>query len=178
MKSVIFAAAFAVSAAGAASAQTAACGQMTQLMASTQAKVKTLHGPQVEAGEDAITFTSKIQLAGFKACTVEAGKAADKFTGYWEEHLSCSGEADSADAANQFVESLWSCTRDIYTERHAVEAWIDGGYRVIGFEGEAPTAGRSAGLVDFGGANYARVVVEKAFDTSEEYRLNLYWSFK
>lgn len=177
MKSVIFTAAFAVSTAGVAAAQNAACGQVTQLMAYTQAQVKALHGALVKEDAETTEFASKLQLAGFKDCTIEAGKAVDQFTSYWEHHLSCSGEADSADAANQFVESLWGCTNELYSERHPVEAWIGGRYRVIGFEGEAPTAGRAVGLVDFGSTNYARVVVEKAYDMSEEYRLNLYWSF-
>jgi hypothetical protein len=75
------------------------------------------------------------------------------------------------------VESLWSCTRDIYTERQAGEAWIEGRYRTISFEGEAPIAGRVAGLVDFGTTDYARAVLEKSFDTSDEYDLHIYWSF-
>ena len=70
-----------------------------------------------------------------------------------------------------------ACTRDIYAERAPNEAWIGGRYRVIGFDAEVTTAGRAAGLVDFGKSDYARIDVEKAFDTSEEYDLHIYWLF-
>lgn len=179
MKSVIFVgcAALAIASGGVATAQAKACEQLTQLMAYKQPQVKALQGALVEEDKEKAEFTSKLQLAGFKDCTVEAGKTVDELTDYWEHHLSCSGEAESADAANQLVESLWGCTNELYSERHAVEGWIGGRYRVIGFEGETPTAGRAVGLVDFGTTDYARVVVEKAYDMSDEYRLNLYWSF-
>ncbi len=50
-------------------------------------------------------------------------------------------------------------------------------YRVIGFDAEAPTAGRASGLVSFGDTDYARVNVEKAYEDSDEYSLHLYWLF-
>lgn len=169
--------ALAVAGIGAAHAQTAACGQLAQLMTNSHAQVKALQGSLIEDGKEATEYKAKLQLAGFKDCTIKLAKAVDEFTDYWESQYHCDGEAASSDAANQVVESLWACTKETYSERHAGEAWIGGRYRVISFEGEAPTAGRSAGLVDFGETDYARVVLEKTFDTSDEYRLNIYWQF-
>ena len=49
--------------------------------------------------------------------------------------------------------------------------------RVIGFEAEVRTAGRGAGLVDFGKSDYALITLEKAYDLSDKYNLHIYWLF-
>lgn len=165
---------------GAAHAQATAtaCDQIVQLMAKPQSQVKALQGDKVSEDKDAIAFKAKVSLPGFSSCSLESDNAVDKFSGYLQHHLSCDGEAADADAANTLVETLWACTRDIYSERHAGEAWIGGRYRIISFAGEAPTAGRAAGLVDFGATDYARISLEKAYDMSDEYHLHIYWLFK
>lgn len=179
MKSGVVLGCVALAVAGVASAhaQTQACGQLAQAFTYSQAQVKALAGTQVEKDDDSTEFTSKLQLAGFKDCTIDIATKKDTFGDYWQHNLSCDGEAASAEAATQVVEALWNCTKETYSERHAGEAWFDGRYRIINFAGEAPLAGRSAGLVDFGTTNYSRITVEKTYDTSEDYRLNVYWLF-
>ena len=161
----------------AAHAQPAACTQLTQLMTRTHDQVKALQGALIEEDKDEFTREFKSQLGGFQSCKLYSGKEQDSLSDYCEHHLWCNGQAANAEAANTLVESLWSCTREIYSERQAGEAFIGGRYRVISFEGEAPIAGRSAGLVDFGSTDYARVVFDKAHDMSNEYNLHIYWSF-
>lgn len=170
--------AVALAGAGAAHAQAAACQPLTKLMTSTHAQVKALQGAQVKADATGATFTSKTQLPGFTACQIQSDKVKDNLSGYWEHHFSCDAEAANSEAANAAIEALWACTKDSFGERAADEAFIGGKYRVIGFEAEVPVAGRAAGLVSFGTTDYARVDVEKAYDSSEEYDIHLYWLFK
>ena len=154
-----------------------ACTQLTTLMAKTHAQVKALQGKLIEEDEDEFTRAFKSEVAGFQTCKLYSSKARNSISDYIDHHLWCDGTAKNADAANQFVEQLWACTKESYTERRAGEAFLDGRYRIISFEGEAPIAGRAAGLVDFGETDHARVVLEKAHDTSDEYTLHLYWSY-
>jgi len=158
-------------------AQPAACKQLPDLMGKTHAQVKALQGALIEEDEDEFTREFKSEVGGFQSCKLYSSKARDSIADYWEHHLWCDGKANNSDAASTFLESLWACTRDTYTERHAGEALIDGRYRFIKFEGEAPIAGRAAGRVDFGETDYARAIVEKSHDTSNEYSLHVYWSF-
>lgn len=162
---------------GAAHAQTAACTTLTSLMALPHAQVKALQGAQTEVEKDSITYVSKTQMPGMKGCTIESDLAKDKFTDYWQHHLHCTAELANGEAATQAIESLWSCTKDSFSERAANEAWMGGKYRVIGFDAEVQTGGRGAGLVSFGDVDYARVDVEKGYDTSNNYSLHLYWLF-
>lgn len=168
--------AMAVAGVGGAYAQTA-CGQIGQLMKLDHAGVKALQGAKSEENKEAIKYVAKAKVAGFSACSLSSDKAINDISDYWEHHLWCDGEAVSSEAATQTVESLWACLKDTFTERAPGEAWMDGKYRVIRFDGEAPLAGRSAGLVDFGETEYARMEVEKAYDTSDEYDLHIYWQF-
>lgn len=167
----------AVTGAGAAHAQAAACQPLKSLMAMTHAQVKAQQGARTEGDKDSITFVSKTQLPGFGQCTLKSDIAINDLIDYWEHHLSCSAEAENSEAATQAIEALWACTKDTYSERAPAEAWMGGRYRIIGFDGETPTAGRASGLVSFGDTSYARVNVEKAYEDSEEYSLNLYWLF-
>lgn len=174
---MLVAGAIAVAGAGAAHAQAAACQPLKTLMAMTHAQVKAQQGAQTESDKDSVTYTAKTQLPGFGVCTLNSDKAMNAITDYWEHHYACRAEAATSEAATQAIETLWACMKDIYTERAANEAWVGGRYRVIGFEGEVPTKGRGEGLVSFGDTEYARVVVEKAYDASKEYSLHLYWMF-
>ncbi len=167
----------AVTGVSAAHAQTPACSTLKSLMALPHAQVKALHGAQTEVEKDSITYVSKTQMPGMKDCTIESDLAIDKFTDYWQHHLHCTADLANSEAATQAIESLWSCTKDSFSERAPNEAWIGGKYRVIGFDAEVPTAGRSSGLVSFGDTDYARVDIEKGFDTSTNYSLHLYWLF-
>jgi len=162
---------------GAAHAQAAACTELPQLMMLGHAQVKGLQGAQIEQDSDEITYTPRRQVTGFSNCKLMSAKDEDGISGYLDHHLWCTGESASSDAADQFVEGLWTCTKDAYVERVTTEALIGGRYRVIGFEGEMPIAGKSAGLVDFGVTEYARVVFEKSYDASRDYNLHIYWSF-
>jgi hypothetical protein len=164
-------------AAGAAHAQTPACTTLNGLLAMPHAKVKALQGAKTEEDKESITYVSKTQMPGMTNCTIESDLAKDKFTDYWQHHLHCRAEAANSEAATQAIESLWSCTKDTFSERAPSEAWMGGKYRTIGFDGEVQTGGRSAGLVSFGDVDYARVDIEKSFDTSKEYSLHLYWLF-
>jgi len=163
--------------AGAAHAQAAACPTLKSLMAMPHAQVKALQGAQTKSDKESITYTSKTQLPGFTGCTIQSDIAKNTLVDYWEHHLSCSAKASNSEAATQAIEALWECTKDSYVERQPNEAWMDGKYRVIGFEAEVPSAGRGAGLVDFGDTDYSRVDVEKRYDESNEYSLHLYWLF-
>lgn len=167
----------AVAGVSAAHAQTPACSTLNSLLAMPHAQVKALQGAQTEAEQDSITYVSKTQMPGMKGCTIESGLAADKFSDYWEHHLHCTAELANSEAATQAIESLWSCTKDTFSERQPNEAWMGGKYRIIGFDAEVPTAGRNSGLVSFGDVDYARVDIEKRFDTSNTYSLHLYWMF-
>lgn len=162
---------------GGAHAQAAACTELPQLMTLNHAQVKALQGAQIEQDEDEITYTPKKQVSGFSGCKLMAAKEKDSISDYLDQHLWCTGESANSEAADQFVEALWACTKDTYVERVSTEAVIGGRYRVIGFEGETPIAGKSAGLVDFGTTEYARVVLEKSYDFSDDYNLHIYWSF-
>ncbi len=162
---------------GAAHAQTAACTTLNSLMAMPHAQVKALQGAKTEEDKESITYVSKTQMPGMKGCTIKSDLAIDKFTDYWEHHLSCTAELANSEAATQAIESLWACTKDTFSERQPNEAWMGGKYRIIGFDAEVPTASRNAGLVSFGDTDYARVDVEKRFDTSNTYSLHLYWMF-
>ena len=161
----------------AAHAQPAACTQLTQLMTRTHDQVKALQGALIEEDKDEFTREFKSRLGGFQSCKLYSSKAKATLSEYWGHHLWCNGQLSNAEAANQFAESLWACTKETYTERQAGEAFIGDRYRVISFEGEVPIAGRSAGLVDFGETEYARVVFDKSHDMSNEYNLHIYWSF-
>lgn len=163
--------------AGAAHAQAAACQPLSKLMTSSHAQVKALQGAQTEKDKDSITYVSKTQAPGMTDCTIQSNLAIDKFTDYWEHHLSCQADTVNSEAATQAIEALWACTKDIFSERQPNEAWIGGKYRVIGFEGEVQTNGRAAGLVAFGDTDYARIDIEKPFDTSNEYSMHIYWMF-
>jgi hypothetical protein len=162
---------------GAAQAQPAACAQIKQLMASTNAQVKAQQGAQKSTTAEDIVYVSKLQLAGFSNCTLESGKAKAKLSGYFEHHLGCEGSAADSETATQLVEGLWACTKDGFSERHDQEAWMGGKYRVIGFEGEQPSAGRAAGLVDFGTTDFSRIVLEKSYEDSEDFDVHIYWYF-
>jgi len=163
--------------AGAAHAQAAACQPLKTLLASSHAQVKALQGAKTASDKKTVTYVSKTQVPGMKDCTIESSIAIDPFTDYWEHHLACSAETANSETATQTIEALWACTRDVFSERQPNEAWVGGKYRVIGFDAEVPTKGRASGLVSFGDTDYARVDVEKPFDTSEEYSLHLYWMF-
>lgn len=162
---------------GGAHAQGAACTELPQLLLLNEAQVKGLQGAQIEQDEDQITYTPKKPLPGFSGCKLMASKQVDSISDYLDHHLWCAGESADSNAADAFVEGLWACTKDAYVERASTEALIGGRYRVIGFEGETPIAGKAAGLVDFGVTDYARVVLEKSYDTSNDYNLHIYWSF-
>jgi hypothetical protein len=163
---------------GVAQAQPAACAQIKTLMGSNNAQMKAQQGAQKTTTADAVTYNAKTQLGGFSNCTLTSTKGKAKLSGYFEHHFACEGSADTSEAATQMVESLWACTKDSFTERHDQEAFMAGKYRVIGFEGEQPVAGRSAGLVDFGTTDYARIVLEKSYDDSDEFDVHIYWYFK
>jgi hypothetical protein len=162
---------------GAAHAQTPACTTLKSLLAMPHAQVKALQGAKTEEEKDSITYVSKTQMPGMKSCTIESDRAIDKYTDYWQHHLSCSAELANSEAATQAIESLWSCTKETFSERQPNEAWVGGKYRIIGFDAEVPTAGRNSGLVSFGDTDYARVDIEKSYDDSDEYSLHLYWLF-
>lgn len=158
-------------------AQATACTDLPQLMMLTHAQVTALQGAEIAQDKNEITYAPKKQPGGFSGCKLMAARERDSISDYREHHLWCTGESASSDAADEFVERLWACTKDTYVERVSTEALIGGRYRVIGFEGETPVAGKAAGLVDFGVTDYARVVLEKSFDTSADYDLHIYWSF-
>ncbi len=178
LRGVVCCAVLAVAGITGAHAQTAACKQLPELMSKTLPQLKVLQGAQIEDDKDEITRAFKTMLDGFQECKLSSAKAIDSISDYWDHHLWCDGTSSSSEAANLFVEGLWACTKDTYTERRTGEAFIDGRYRMISFEGEAPIAGRSAGLVDFGETEYARVVFEKSHDMSKDYDMHIYWSFK
>lgn len=167
----------AVTGVSAAHAQTPACTTLKSLMALPHAQVKALQGAKTEEEKDSITYVSKTQMPGMTGCTIESDRAIDQFTDYWQHHLHCTADLANSEAATQAIESLWSCTKDSFSERAPNEAWMGGKYRVIGFDAEVPTAGRNSGLVSFGDTDYARVDIEKGFDTSTNYSLHLYWLF-
>ncbi len=168
---------FVAASAGAAHAQAAACQPLSKLMTSSHAQVKALQGAETENDKDSITYVSKTQPPGMTDCMIQSNRTIDKFTDYWEHHLSCKADTANSEAATQAIEGLWTCTKDGFSERQPNEAWIGGKYRVIGFEGEVQTAGRTAGLVAFGDTDYARIDIEKPFDTSDEYSMHIYWMF-
>lgn len=170
------AAVIAIAGIGGAHAQST-CGQVVQLGLSNHAQVKAMRGDVIKQDDKEAQYKFKASVAGFDSCTIYSDKAPDKISGYLEHHLWCDGESDTPEQATAFVEAIWSCTNDMYTERAPVEAWLDEEYRIIEFSGEVPTAGRESGPVEFGETEYARVVLEKAFDTSEAYTLHVYWSF-
>ncbi len=163
---------------GAAHAQAASCTEIPQMMAYSHAQVRALQGGEIEQDADDITYTSKKQVGGFTTCRLSSNKAIDTISDYWEHHLWCEGQSANAEAANQVMESAWACLKAGFSEREASEAFMGGRYRVVGFSGEVPTAGLSAGLVDFGDTDYARVVLEKSYDASDDYDLHVYWMFK
>ena len=177
LRSMLAAGVVAIGGAGAAHAQAAACAPLKALMTSSHAKVKALRGAEVKNDKETITYVSKTQLPGFKDCTIQSDRAIDDIIDYWQHNLSCDAVAANSEAATQAVEALWACMKDSFTERAPDEAFIGGKYRVIGFEAEAPTAGRGSGLVSFGDADYARVDVEKDFEASADYDIHLYWLF-
>lgn len=175
--SILAAGAVVIAGAGAAHAQAAACQPLKSLMAMTHVQVKTQQGARTASDKDSVTYVSKTQLPGFGQCTLQSDIAINDIIDYWEHHLACRAKAANSEAATQAVEALWECTRDSYSERQPAEAWMGGRYRIIGFDAEVPTAGRASGLVSFGDTDYARVSVEKAYETSNEYTLHLYWLF-
>lgn len=155
----------------------AACTQMKQLLASTHAQVKAMQGAVKSAKSDETEFVSKLQLEGFSNCTLTSAKGRDDINKYFEHNLSCSREMPASEAANVAVEAMWSCTKDLFTERKATEALIGGRYRIIGVDGDVPVAGRASGAVSFGDTEFARLLIEKRYADSEEYDVNIYWSF-
>lgn len=169
--------ALALAVSGVASAHAQGCSDLTRLMTSSHAQVKALQGTQIKDTAEELTFTPKSGVAGFTNCQLMSGKVADTFDKYWKHHMWCEGYAAMADAADEAIAALWNCAKDSFSERQAAEAWIGGRYRVIGFEAEVRTAGRGAGLVDFGKSDYARMTLEKAYDLSDKYNLHIYWLF-
>ena len=168
--------ALAMAGAGAAQAQSA-CGQIVQLALSNHAQVKAMRGDKVEDDCKETEYKFKPSVNQFETCRIWSTNEADSITSYFEHHLWCDTELSSSDQATKMVEELWACTKDTFTERAATEALFDGRYRITGFDAETPSAGRDEGRVDFGNQDYARVQVEKAYDTSSEVNLHVWWSF-
>jgi hypothetical protein len=173
---MIACAALAMAGMGAAHAQ-AACGQIVQLALSNHAQVKAMRGDAVEDVRGQTEYKFKPSVNQFESCRIWSSKERDTISGYMDHHLWCDGEADTPEQATKVIEALWACTQDMFTERHATEAWLDGKYRIIAMEGETPTEGREAGLVDFGETDFSRIQLEKGFATSSDYALHVYWSF-
>ena len=175
---VVAAAALVAAGIGTAQAQTAACTQLRQVIASKPAQVKAMQGAVQKEETEAITYASKLQLIGYSGCTLTSNKEQDKFSKYFQHHLYCSSEKPTSDAAIQAVEEIWACVKDGFTEREATEAFIGGSYRIVGIDGDTPTAGRASGIVSFGTTEHARLWVEKNYPLSDEYDVHIYWMFK
>ena len=155
----------------------AQCGQITELMTRGHAGVRALQGAVTKDAGDEVNYATSVKMQGFDGCTLASQKAADKYTDYWEHHLACSGEQDTADAADKLIAGMWGCTQDLFVEREPYEIFVGDAYRVAGFGGSVPVDGRESGLIQFGETEHARIDVEKAFDESEEYTLHIYWYF-
>jgi len=155
----------------------AQCGQIAELMTRGHAAVRSLQGAVTKDGAEEAVYLTSIRMQGFEECILSSNKAVDKYNDYWEHQLACSGEQDSADAADKLIAGMWGCTQDLFVEREPYEIFVGDAYRVAGFGGSVPVDGREAGLIQFGETEHARIDVSKPFDESDEYALNIYWYF-
>src|SRR5262245_55014971 len=119
--------------------------------------------PATAAGSPAgTTYASILQLPGLKDCTIFSydETVAGDDDPYIDHALHCfSLELESNDAARAYVDDVYRCTSDIFSERTITEAWSRDGYDMIAFDGEVTPGGREL-PADFGSVSYTRLTVD------------------
>lgn len=141
------------------------CEVLKRLLAAGREEIEASRGsllsvdpPPVEGMPGGTTYASRLQVPGWSDCTIFSEDMDDD--PYTDHALYCfSLELPRTQAAMTYVDDIYRCTRNIFSERRITEAWLDGRYDMVAFEGEITPAGRDT-PVDYGSESYATLSVE------------------
>ncbi len=163
--------ALAIGAAGAAHAQTPPCEAVKPLLVLDRAKTGALRGAQIEVTDEGTVYAAKTDLPGFSGCTMTVAKEANP---YRDHAYECKGELASGEAATRYMEDVWACTRDLFSQRGVEEEWVGGRYQFTAIEGQATEMGREE-EISFGDTDYYWLWIDRLFPDAAEIAVRVFY---